>query len=81
MNIQCPKCGRQNEIPDNCKASSYACYNCRKPLGSPKSGENSAAVGLIGGALLGASIGGPIGAIVGGIFGAILGSEAKGLDK
>jgi cytoskeletal protein CcmA (bactofilin family) len=42
-------------------------------------GENSQAVGMIGGAALGAAIGGPIGAIVGGVLGAILGKESKGL--
>jgi hypothetical protein len=42
-------------------------------------GDNSQAVGLIGGAALGAAIGGPVGAIVGGVIGAILGKESKGL--
>jgi hypothetical protein len=43
------------------------------------SGDNSQAVGMIGGAALGAAIGGPVGAIVGGVIGAILGKESKGL--
>lgn len=42
-------------------------------------GDNSQAVGLIGGAALGAAIGGPVGAVVGGVIGAILGKESKGL--
>lgn len=42
-------------------------------------GDNSQAVGLIGGAALGAAIGGPVGAIVGGVIGALLGKESKGL--
>jgi outer membrane lipoprotein SlyB len=42
-------------------------------------GDNSQAVGLIGGAALGAAIGGPVGAIVGGVIGAILGKDSKGL--
>ncbi|BBE51979.1 hypothetical protein OYT1_ch2466 [Ferriphaselus amnicola] len=46
---------------------------------SQASGDNSQAVGLIGGAALGAAIGGPVGAVVGGVIGAILGKESKGL--
>ena len=46
---------------------------------SQASGDNSQAVGLIGGAALGAAIAGPVGAIVGGVIGAILGKDAKGL--
>ena len=42
-------------------------------------GDNSQAVGLIGGAALGAAIGGPVGAVVGGVLGAILGKESKGI--
>lgn len=42
-------------------------------------GDNSQAVGLIGGAALGAAIGGPVGAIVGGVIGALLGKESKGV--
>ena len=42
-------------------------------------GDNSQAVGLIGGAALGAAIGGPIGALVGGVLGALLGKESKGI--
>jgi hypothetical protein len=42
-------------------------------------GDNSQAVGLIGGAALGAAIAGPVGAIVGGVIGALLGKESKGL--
>lgn len=47
--------------------------------GVQASGDNSQAVGLIGGAALGAAIGGPVGAVVGGIIGAVLGKESKGL--
>ena len=42
-------------------------------------GDNSQAVGLIGGAALGAALGGPVGAVVGGVLGAILGKESKGI--
>lgn len=42
-------------------------------------GDNSQAIGLIGGAALGAAIAGPVGAVVGGILGAILGKDSKGL--
>lgn len=42
-------------------------------------GDNSQAVGLIGGAALGAAIAGPVGAVVGGVIGAILGKDSKGL--
>lgn len=43
------------------------------------SGDNSQAVGMIGGAALGAAIAGPVGAVVGGIIGAFLGKDSKGL--
>lgn len=46
---------------------------------SQASGENSQAVGMIGGAALGAAIAGPVGAVVGGVIGALLGKESKGL--
>jgi cytoskeletal protein CcmA (bactofilin family) len=46
---------------------------------SQATGDNSQAVGFIGGAALGAAIGGPVGAIVGGVIGAILGKDSKGL--
>jgi cytoskeletal protein CcmA (bactofilin family) len=46
---------------------------------SQATGDNSQAVGLIGGAALGAAIAGPVGAVVGGVIGAILGKDSKGL--
>jgi len=46
---------------------------------SEATGDNSQAVGLIGGAALGAAIAGPAGAVIGGLIGAILGKDSKGL--
>jgi len=82
MKVICANCGERNEVPDGRRAHEFLCGACEKPLSpSPtqKPGDTSAAVGLIGGALLGAAIGGPVGAVIGGIIGGVLGKDAKGL--
>lgn len=82
MRIRCGNCGRRNNIPDGRRASDYRCGACGQPLSSSRyrGGEASAAVGIVGGALLGAAIGGPVGAVIGGLIGGIIGKEAKGLE-
>lgn len=81
MVIRCTSCGRVNSVPDNAPISSLRCRACGAYLRRrrPTSGETSAAVGLVGGALLGAAIGGPVGAVIGGILGGLIGKDAKGL--
>ena len=79
---KCTKCGTINNAPDNSAVGdSYFCHQCgsQLPPTPHKSGDNSAFVGLIGGAMLGASIGGPAGAIVGGVLGAVVGKNSKGV--
>ena len=77
---RCCECGKPNEIPQGADASEYVCYDCDSRLArGKKSGETSAAVGMIGGAALGAAIAGPPGAVVGGIVGALIGKESKGV--
>lgn len=80
MQVKCKKCGTPNTLPEEVPGR-YRCHKCGAflPASTESSGENSAAVGMIGGAALGAAIGGPPGAVIGAIVGAILGKEAKGV--
>ena len=80
MNVQCPHCGRINNIPPHAGMAQFRCYNCAglfSAVAAPGA-DTSEAVGLIGGAVLGGAIAGPIGAVVGAIIGAVLGRENKG---
>jgi hypothetical protein len=76
--VTCKSCGQQNEVPANAQGGQYRCARCYHFLAAP-SGDNSAAVGFIGGAALGAAIGGPPGAVIGAVLGALLGHNAKGV--
>lgn len=80
MQATCKKCGTTNAIPSGTEGP-YRCNNCGAFLPKPTedAGDNSAAVGMIGGAALGAALGGPPGALIGAVLGAILGKEAKGV--
>jgi hypothetical protein len=80
MNVQCPHCGRVNNIPSHTGQVQFRCYNCAGifSVTPAPSADTSEAVGLIGGAVLGGAIAGPIGAVVGAIIGAVLGRENKG---
>lgn len=79
MTAKCTACGTLNTVPS--ATVQYRCYNCHAflPKPTPPPGDTSAAVGVIGGAMLGAAIGGPVGALVGGIIGGIVGKDSKGL--
>lgn len=76
---RCHKCGEENEIPRGSDASDYVCCKCDSRLARGKSGDDSALLGLVGGAALGAAVGGPVGAVIGGAIGAAIGKEAKGV--
>jgi uncharacterized membrane protein len=61
----------------------YSCPNCGAefrvgptPQSPPRTDNNGAAAGVVGGAILGGAIGGPPGAIIGGLVGLILGTKA-----
>lgn len=86
---KCTNCGTINNAPDKPVAGArYFCHQCGSQLPPipHNNGDNSAFVGLIGGAVLGASIGSKInpaigaltGAIVGGVLGAVIGKNSKG---
>jgi outer membrane lipoprotein SlyB len=81
MDVTCNNCRTSNNVPAGSAGGRFKCQRCGAflPAAPPATGEDSLAVGLIGGAALGAAIGGPVGAIVGGILGAILGKQSKGL--
>ena len=81
MKYKCANCESINELPEGEDSTNYVCYSCKAqlPAAPEADGENSAVVGLIGGAALGASIAGPVGAIIGGILGGIIGKESKGV--
>ena len=85
---KCTKCGTINNAPDKSAVGDvYFCHQCgsQLPPTPHNSSDNSAFVGLIGGAMLGASVGSKInpaigglaGAIVGGVLGAALGKSSK----
>lgn len=77
----CNKCGGLSEVPSKQARHSSKCKHCGTSLSRAKeaTGETSAAIGLIGGAVLGAAVGGPWGAIVGGLIGGALGKHDKGI--
>ena len=81
MKYQCTKCNRTNYLASDQRGSDYLCHHCETPLPDMpmESGENSALVGMIGGAALGAAVGGPFGAVVGAMIGNVAGKNAKGL--
>lgn len=78
MRVECNNCGAMNKLPSDKGDQQYRCYNCKAYL-PERSGDTSAAVGMIGGAALGAAIGGPPGALIGGVVGGIIGKESKGV--
>ena len=80
--VKCPNCGNLNLFSEEKRTGMGVCGSCHTHFDLSKvsdEGDTSAAVGLIGGALLGAAIGGPPGAIIGGILGALLGKSEKGV--
>lgn len=79
MTVKCSSCGMLNNVPS--ATTQYRCCQCNSFLPKPpqEPGETSAAVGIIGGAMLGAAVGGPVGALIGGIIGGVVGKDSKGL--
>lgn len=77
----CNKCGGLTDLPNKDARQRASCKDCGKPLTHAKeaTGETSAAIGLMGGAVLGAAVGGPVGAVLGGLLGGAIGKTNKGV--